>query len=352
MLTTVTKRKMVRLSAITCLCIMFIVILFNLTVQAPLRGGFNRINNSSPLIREWEFDLGYNSYYVAGNSDDDLFLANAVVPTHMVVFQKSKADTQHLGFRLDSSVHAMSRRNKIIVRPPYFFVLDGKIPFIMRGRLGDWQARRFMYDSTIFFDAVPIGESSAALRGISAMNHQNVLALETNSSHLQVHPELLTRQVDGLFCTEGMLHYSPELSMIVYVYRYRNQILCMDTTLNLISTFTTIDSISHAKVTVGNIKSENSVVRSGIPVTVNARSRVDGHLLYVQSEVLSKTEPASTSLNSCIIDVYDLSKKSYLGSFYLPKYNNLKTSDYYVYQNKFVAVYGRYIALYRLPKLD
>ena len=42
------------------------------------------------------------------------------------------------------------RRIKIYVEPPYFYVADGTVPVIFKGKTKDWKAEKFSYEDAFF----------------------------------------------------------------------------------------------------------------------------------------------------------------------------------------------------------
>jgi hypothetical protein len=159
---------------------------------------------------------------------------------------------------------------------------------------------------------------------------------------------LLEKQIDGIFCVEGTLHYSQELKQLIYLYSYRNQYMTMDTDLNLIQRYHTIDTFSHAQIKVAKVESQNYSTLTGIPALINGISCVSGKYLFIRSNLLSKNEDEEKFKAGAVIDVYDLTTGTYSNSFYLADFKAQKLSGFYVFNNQLAAIFGRHLILYDL----
>lgn len=222
---------------------------------------------------------------------------------------------------------------------------------MLKGLIGQWHAKRYVYDSAYFTEAVPISPASFIIRSVSRTN-RNFLSKETSTlPHLQIDTTLLAKQVDGLFCTDGMMHFNHDLNMLVYLYFYRNQFICMDTSLNLRYRGKTIDTVSHAQIKVASIRSDNSITLAAPPLMVNKKSATSGQYLFVNSALQAKNETAEAFNTASVIDVYDLRNGIYQFSFYLFDFNEEKLREFKVAGDKLVALYDHYAVIHRLePK--
>ena len=171
-----------------------------------------------------------------------------------------------------------------------------------------------------------------------------------NPQHTLLKPELLVKQGEGLFSTDGMLLYDKSISRLIYMYYYRNQFICMDTNLKLLYKGKTIDTISRAQIKVSKIKSgsENTFTLSVPPLVVNKKGSVYKGCLFVHSNIIAKNETKKAFDNASVIDVYNLKAGSYKFSFYLPDYNNTKMFDFAINGNTLIALYDHYIFVFEL----
>lgn len=294
-------------------------------------------------------DVKYNSYYIAGANANHLYFGNVAGSRHLLLTDLNLADTQHVELKIQGLEGLKFRSIRVQVDSPYFYWSDGSVPAIFRGTLMDWQASRYTYDSAYFMDVIPISSSSFLLRTTSRQSKEFVLGKEANNPpYIQLAPNLLEKQIDGKFCVDGMMHYSKHLNWLVYVYFYRNQFICADSSLNLIYRGNTIDTVSQAKIKVEEIKSDRSLTMAAPPIMVNKKSCVSGGQLFINSNLLAKNEKKEIFEQSSVIDVYDLKNGKYLHSFYLPKHNGMKMREFQVFDDLLIVLYDHYIVKYQL----
>ena len=156
----------------------------------------------------------------------------------------------------------------------------------------------------------------------------------------------LERQIDGIFCTDGFLEYSNTLKKWIYIYRYRNEFLTIDSLLSIRHCGNTIDTIGRASLKVAE---RNGVITlSSPPVVVVQNMHVDGNYLFVQSPLVARNESSLFTKHNSSIDVYDLRNGSYLFSFYIPKERGHSIRNFRVVKHKLVALFPGRISVYKL----
>lgn len=296
-------------------------------------------------------DLKYNSYYFSGATENHIYLANSTASLHLLKLSTSLTDTQHITLSIRNHDLKNLRFRKNVVDSPYFYLMDGTTPALFGGKIGHWTANRLTYDSAFFVDAVPISNSSFALRSAHitrSKTKEDILGKESLfDKNFKAIPGLLEKQIDGIFCTSGMLHYNKTLDKLIYLYYYRNQYLVMDSSLNLLYKGNTIDTISKVKIKVGEFHSGANRTLSAPPFYVNKNSCVYDRWLFVHSALFSKNELKKTFNKASVIDVYDLVDGTYRISFYLFDYQDrYKVRDILVTKNKIFALFDHYILAY------
>lgn len=305
---------------------------------------FVRLFPSHPLEQFRSYDLKYNSYYIAGGTAHHVYLGNVTAPRHLLIVNTGLTDTVHVQLNIKDMDKLQFKSIKVAVDSPYFYIMDGIMPGLFKGNVSNWTAERYMPDSAYFNLSVPISPSSIALRVLSTQTRQYELAKESKTApHFEMKTGLLQKQVDGMFCVDGMLHYNRELNQLVYVYFYRNQFICMDTTLALLYRGHTIDTVSHAKISVAKISSENATTMGSPPMTVNRRSCVYGNWLFVNSALPAKNENEENFKKASVIDVYNLTSGTYRYSFYLFDLDGKKLRDLRVFNNTVFALIDRHL---------
>lgn len=294
------------------------------------------------------FDTKYNSYYIAGVTKNKIYLGNYTSHLRLLILSKDLLDTQHVKIDTREVKGIQVRSIKIKIDSPKFYLTDGTIPIVLTGGITDWKAKIFQYDSMYFSDYAPIGNKTAVIRALSKKNITRVLGKISVRGKSNFVPSILEKQVDGIFCTDGLLNYNQQREELIYTYFYRNQYIVMDTNLSVIYRGKTIDTISHAKIKVATISSTNSRTMAAPPLMVNKLSRSYGKLLYICSALMAKNESIERFKEVSVIDVYDLEHRNYKYSFYIKNINNHGIRDFEVYENKLIALSDTKIVVYDL----
>jgi hypothetical protein len=201
--------------------------------------------------------------------------------------------------------------------------------------------KNFRKDSSLFAEAVGISPYSMVLRTVPKKTLSYVFEKESYYQKSRyANSNILQPQVDGLYSTDGSLNYDPGNDLLVYVYYYRNEYICMDTDLSLISRGELIDTNSVAKLKVANVLSDHSIVLSTPPLMLNKSATFSGAYLFIASQLLADNEKRKAFQDSTIVDVYNLRNRLYQFSFYLPKPQNQKIKSIKVDKNnQLVALY-------------
>lgn len=310
---------------------------------------FERSFSLEPLTLSAYQDLKYNSFYIAGISKQHLYFGNILEPSRVLITNHLLADTQHIKINIKNANHFKYYSIKLSVDSPNFYLSDGRIPVILKGNLSNWYALPFIDDGKYFIECVPFSNSSFAIRTTDPNTHNLILGKMTHlPPFYKAAPHLLEKQIDGKFCTDGMLHYSTDLGWLVYIYYYRNQFICLDTGMNLLYRGNTIDTISKAKITMAQVKSNKSVTVSTPPLVVNKKTCVSNNLLFVNSNLLAKNENKKEFEGASVIDVYNLKRGDYQFSFYIPNFRGKKMKSFKVINNKLICMYNQYAVVYQL----
>ncbi|WP_268223529.1 hypothetical protein [Sinomicrobium oceani] len=345
------KNPIIKISLCLVCSISVVVVLFAISREKTHKdNGFYRLFPPHPVTRAKAIDLKFNSYYFAGSDNSRVYLSNVTAPLHLLSVNLPNLDTTHIRLSVeDQSSTEFRQGTRVTVLSPYFYIADGIAPWLMRGTLGKWSARRFMYDTAYFNRAVPIGPKSFVLKTMSSQTRQRILAKATDiSPYVKLVPGLLEKQIDGIFCTDGKLYYNKDLAQVVYVYDYRNQFIVMDTTLNLLFRGNTIDTTTRVKIKTASLYSGKTKQLAAPPFLVNKTCATSGDYLFVHSNLMAKNENVETFRNTVVIDVYHLKNNTYEFSFYIQPYKNYKLSHFYVADNYLVAIHGQYLVVYNM----
>jgi hypothetical protein len=101
---------------------------------------------------------------------------------------------------------------------------------------------------------------------------------------------------------------------------------------------------------VSTVASRQEMKFSAPPVIVNKTSAVCKNLLFVNSALLGKYEPAQMWKDASVIDIYDLNTNSYQGSFYIYHIKNEKLKNFFILNDNFYGFIGPYLVHYKLSR--
>ncbi len=328
----------------------FISLLFAFTNKGPERDmSFKRgfLHDAPKKIHE--LDLEYNGYYIAGAYNNKIYLGNSQSPLYLITVDTALQNKQEIQLTIDQD-SLLLRSPQVRVIPPYFFLMDGTVPYILRGNIKDWKGYSMLETPLYFNNALPIDSTTLAIRTISSKTREFALGTISlsDSTTMTLSHKLLQKQVDGVFDVDGTLQYNRQQRELVYTYRYRNQYIIANDNLQLQSLGNTIDTISQAQIQVGTIASKNQQKMSAPATTVNKYSATSGNNLFVNSKVLGMKESLVLWKKASVIDVYDMKKNSYQFSFYVDDIEKKKLKTFQILNDKLIGLIGNHIVTYQL----
>jgi hypothetical protein len=325
--------------------ILVIASLYHFTPGHHQKNGFLRTFAKREVILPIDtLELGYDSYYVAGHGRGTLFLGSVVAPRHVVAITIPTLDSSHLMLEIVEPKRFLPSSIQVAVDSPFVYLCDGTVPAIYRGYLLSLKVYPLNVAGIYFLDIMPRRDSSFVLRSLD-MNKENVLALlKPEGFRFQFSSYDLTRQVDGLFCTSGKLLYDRQNDHTVYVYTYRNKYVVLDSALSQVAQGKTIDTVSRARIKVTTVKSTNTVAIAQPSVVVNKSAAVHRDLLFINSgKMADNDDPAEFDEHSAI-DVYQLSNRRYLFTFYIP---GKSVREIVLFEKHAIALYEDKVVLFR-----
>lgn len=317
----------------------------------------NIMHHNNPFLRRYpthaaEFsgsvDLKFNSYYFAGLNTGRIYLGNYTNPSHVVAMNTDLKDRQPIEVSFDPKGISF-RAATLSVRNSKFFLQDGSVPALFSGDLKNWTVTKELKGLPYFTRAIPMDSTHVVFRSNNAVNSANVLGIYNADTlpKISYKRNLLQKQIDGIFDTDGTLLYSEELQKIIYLYYYRNEFIVANKNGSLDYRGNTIDTIKHAKIKVKSLKKGTERAMSSPSFVVNAHAAVHNNLLFVHSKVKGQSENDVLWERSFIIDIYDLNSKSYLLSFPIYHHPDEKLNSFIVTQTRLFALIGKSLAVYK-----
>lgn len=321
----------------------------------------NTMHRENPFIRRFiqgsatkiaEVNLKSNSLYFAGGDNNTIYAGDNKAPLYVTTFDTILKVKQQHKIHLERENFPFSAVQMRVV-PPYFYLMDGTVPVIYKGNIANWKAKLIMQSNNYYFSkAEVIAPNKIAFRAQELKSLNNILGIFTFSDSLQVQyaPNLLQKQIDGFFDTDGMMHFDSKLQKLVYIYYYRNQFIVADINGNLKYRGNTIDTTSKAKLKVTFIKETGQRKIASLPSTVNQLTAVSGNLLFVNSKLIGRFESKKMWKQASIVDVYDIERNIYLSSIYIYDVNGAKVQSMLISGNNLFVIIGHHVHKYRLGK--
>lgn len=219
----------------------------------------------------------------------------------------------------------------------------------LKGKIKDWKANK-NFSKAFFSLAAPMDSVTFAIRARDSKTNENILGILKigDSSSVELSKNLLVKQIDGVFDTDGTLLYNKQLKKIVYTYFYRNEYIVIDNKLKLDYTGKTIDTISQAQIKISYVSSEKSNKLSTPPLVVNNCVATYGNYLFINSGLMGKFESKDTWKKASVIDVYDLVNNTYVFSFHIQHIAKNRVSELYIDQDRLICILGEYLLVYKL----
>ncbi len=344
------KKTLFLLAALAIFGIGTVALLLALSEKKMHRNNaFQRRYIPHPIEKIHSFDLQYSSYYFAGAGDGKVYLGNTTAPLLITVVDSSFRDTTTTMIKLDQ-MDLPYRAVKIHVIPPKFYVTDGTVSIILQGDVKEWKATTKMQGDYYFNHSVAIDSNTIGAQSSSSANSENILgiiAIEDSIKGLFSN-QLLEKQIDGRFDTDGRLIYNGHLDKLIFTYYYRNEYLIINPDLRLEQRGKTIDTISVAQLHIAENIDKGQRKLGGNTVLVNRNIATTKELLLIDSPRLGKLELDNMGEQANIIDVYNLLDQSYQFSFYLYKHENSKARDMIIRNGIFYALQGNYLVAYKI----
>lgn len=292
-------------------------------------------------------NLDFNSYYFAGAKGDKLYLGNVTSPLLLTIIDTAFKTKKEVQIKINKK-NLPFRSLQIQVQSKFFFVSDGTVPCLFRGKTNNWTAEFIPLKNKPFSNPVFIDSSSLAYR-TRKVNGESVLGTTyLGNQNSTTNPQILQKQIDGIFDVDGNLLFDSHANKLVYLYYYRNQFIVTDPKLQLKLRGKTIDTISKAQIKVAFNQDRNERKLSAPPLMVNKNGFAYKGLLFVHSALMGQFEDTNMWSQASLIDVYDIQNNSYIVSFYVYHIEGKKLRRFLVSNNNFYALIGTHLVSYKL----
>lgn len=344
-------RSTIAFTTITTLVSCAIVILMFLGSEHIVKkeNNFTRRFLIHPVIEEKKIlDLDNPDYYFAGYDDGHIYLGNRIFPQILITADTGLVSDKLMKIEPDNMNHKFSNL-RVQVNNGFYYFYDGTIPIIYRGRLDRPKANTLSFQDAYFNQLIVLDSSRFALRTQSSATKQFTLALLDLYSEpkIKLFPELLQKQIDGVFDVDGNITFDKSQKNLIYTYLYRNQYLIMDDQFILKNKFNTIDTTRIAQIKITKLADGRHKMNAP-PLKVNRQSIAFGGILFNQSDLMGKLESREAWKAAKIIDMYRTDRQEYIGSFYIYNKKEMKMHDFIITGNYMYVLRGDEVVRYRI----
>ncbi|WP_333853008.1 MauE/DoxX family redox-associated membrane protein [Epilithonimonas sp.] len=345
------RQTILVLCASNTLSILVVVILF-LSSEHIIKkeNNFTRRFTHHPIIEEQSIDLKVNSYYFAGSDYNHIYLANLTSPFRIFKIEKSlkKVDT----ISITPSTKNSFRKLKYSIQNNSLFAYDGSVPVIYRSSLDslNYPIKQISYRDIYFNHLKPASRTSFFFSTDNSKRETLIGTLSTKNVHQSKMSNFsLNTKKDGGFDSDGKLLYDGSTGKAYYMFYYRNQILDIDSNLQVNSHMKTIDTITKAKINIKTLRDGTKKMISP-PIIVNQNMEIYRGLIFNISNLKGKHESNDLWNKNSIVDIYTTKPAGYWGSIYVENRGKNRLSQILITDNFFYILSGTELRSYRFAQ--
>lgn len=342
------RRKSIYLLIISNLSGIALVIVLFISSEHIIKkeNNFTRRFFPNGLIEQEKRELDSDFYYFAGQDLTNIFLGNITRPLEAKILSKNLSSSSDFKIQLDTYVY-LYKNLRLQIKLPYYYLHDGSVPVIFRGIIGNPAAENISYKDAYFDQLVVLDSTRFVFRTISGKTKAFTLGvLDLNDEKkVKLHPEILKKQMDGIFDSDGLLISESDRQKLIYTYTYRNQLILMNQNINDHLIQNTIDTTSVAKIKTTTL-SDGRKKMSAPSYRVNKLQAIYKKYLFNNSNLMGKNESQKKWKSASIIDIYNIENRTYVGSVYIPDRNHKKVSGLMITEDHLYAIIGTEIISY------
>jgi len=348
------KRKLLYNRWMTSIIIMglavTVVVVLALVAAGPSKNGFTRKFITAPLTVQASIEKNENITGIAGSNKEYLFFGtnrpdklfvtdHNLANGHMIntPFKYNKKTASNFSFIIDST---------------HIELFAGNARTVLSGTLNRSGCDSFNLTERIFTRAVKIDSGYYAIRRYDQTRNQQFIKTSPRKGAVIITSSVTPQYNDAGISTDGMLHYDPVNKILVYISYYSNRVYLMDNNLIPIELGHTVDTIVSIPRFVGE-ESEGEMRTTLTNVkpkrVINANSSISKGIVYVLSKLQSDMEKPQEYTSSSVIDCYVLPTFKYVGSFYIPDYQDQKLRHFKVMDKNVISIFKNMIVKYPFP---
>ena len=293
--------------------------------------------------------LPYNSYYIAGATNDSVYLGNSTGYLTVVAGDLELTSLRYNTIKAEPI--PKTSVPKLSVLNDYFYLVDGSKGIILKGKHTDWQART-INKQIPYFNAIQVLPCNKyAFRVLKQPTQEHELALfKPHKVSLNINPDILTKISDGIFDLDGMFSYNAANDKIVYTFFYQSKYILIETDFSEWCTFKTEVQPTDNTFSEVRVSSGKEKVPSKQLTPIHKTSTSYGNYHYISNNIQSQSDSPKDVKTNTIIDIYQLDTGAYQQSIKVPSYNHGLLKQFEVTDNYLIALYEQTLVTYKLPQ--
>ena len=344
------RHKLLLLLGVAFVACSFVLILF-LKSEQIIHQENNFVRRYPPHLysKSKQLDLKFEGYYFAGVDENTIYLGNYTAPLSILAIDRNLKIIANYKIELDD-YNLPFRAALVKISPPYFFLTDGTVPCIFKGKISDWKGSKIPKVNLFFSVFEPIDSSTAAVRSRNYETNESILGVirfANDTTTAVWNKLLLQKQIDGVFDCDGLLQFNEQNQNILYTYFYRNEFIVSDRNLKMYYRSNTIDTTSKAKIKIVTLKNGDRKLGEP-PLVVNKLTSTVGNQLFINSNLRGHYESIKLWKETSVIDVYDIKSKMYEYSFYVYHVDGKKPQAMYATKSNVYFMFERVIVSYQI----
>ncbi len=344
------KNKIILLLALLAIGTVSVFVLPDST-QLVSSSGFYRHFPPNLLSESKLYELGNPFYYIAGYTSKAVFLANRQHLDSVGRMTLELDDLTQTALPLPKDKKLVWSAVRIRVDSPMVYFTEHISRYFFSSIWGAGQRSKSGFIDLKPQQLLPISVRRIVSKVYDPTLSQNVLQTVDLEDTRRARPAryILEKQVDGVFCTDGVLRYDPGSGLLLYVYHYRNRFLLLDQNLKALLVGKTIDTTGHVNFSVGSFSKNATMISSFStpPKLVNSNAFFNSQYIFVVSALISENENPSDFRKTSVIDIYRIDG-DYLYSVKVPDLKEEKVRDFIVSGDRLVLLYKSTLLSYKL----
>lgn len=344
-----TKRIIcIALLIISPICILFALYTRYDKVNSRLNG-FNRNFIKVNLDSTLQFKLDKNIFSISGITPNHIYLERNAGEILTITHNFSHSKTIRLPLIMDKKTHS---HYETVVDTSGIYFFAGNKPLLL---FSDFTTSQLVVDSSripVFTRAIYLDRNSYIIRGLEGNKPNQRFYKVKIDQRTSVQPDnyIIPESKDAGMATDGILQYDHYNNLITYLFYYENSILCMDTNLSLSHRIPLISKRLDSNVAIRDFanSSQKALLTNVKPnVPINRKSTIHEGKMFVISNLKADNENSSEFAQNSVVDIYNIQKGSYVGSFYIPLHGT-KILDFKISRNDLFVLFKGEMFRYKL----